>query len=456
MRLRSLTIKLIAAFLFVGLTGVLLISVFVGRRTHDEFDRFLDDQGRAYFLAALTEYHEENQGWQGIERAFPRAFLARSDFRPPPFDQLGILVGADGTVLFGGRREQVGRQVSGRELEQAVPLVAPQGNVVGYFLFDDRFAADRVPDRPEIDFLRSVNEAIFFGAAGAAVIALLLGVVLAWTLTRPIKKLTAATRIIADGQLGHQVDVRRRDELGELATAFNQMSSDLAESSRLRRQMTADIAHDLRTPLSILLGYTEALSDGKLPGSPEVFQVMHNESRHLSHLVDDLRTLSLADAGELTLNRQPCKPLDLLNRTVAAYQAQADQQQVSLRVDIGSELLLVDVDSERMAQVLGNLVGNALRYTPAGGTVSLSAMAGGDTVLLRVADTGTGIEPDALPRVFDRFYRADEARSRGQGESGLGLAIARSIVEAHGGVISVASEPGNGSVFTISLPQPSL
>jgi signal transduction histidine kinase len=257
--------------------------------------------------------------------------------------------------------------------------------------------------------------------------------------------------MIAQGELGHQVPVRRKDELGELAASFNQMSADLERSTELRRQMTADIAHELRTPLSLILGYTEALSDGKLEGTPETFDIVHDEAQHLNRLVDDLRTLSLADAGELSLNRRPVCPQTLLQRVATAYAAQARAKDVSLCVEAESDVADVDVDPDRMAQVLGNLVSNAMRHTPAGGGIALSAEELRDAVALTVSDSGVGIAPEHLPHIFDRFYRGDESRYQENGESGLGLAIAKSIVEAHGGKISVASAPGSGTTVTVQL-----
>jgi signal transduction histidine kinase len=297
-----------------------------------------------------------------------------------------------------------------------------------------------------------VNQAIMLGALGAITVALLIGIFLARTISRPIRELTTATQMVAQGELGHQVPVRRKDELGELAVSFNQMSADLARSTELRRQMTADVAHELRTPLSLIMGYAEGLSEGKLEGTPETFDVLYDESLHLNRLVDDLRTLSLADAGELSLNRRLVCPQTLLKRAATVYAAQAREQDVSLKVEAENDTAEIKVDPDRMAQVLGNLVRNALRYTPAGGEIVLSADQYPRSVTLCVRDTGAGIAPDSLPHIFDRFYRADESRHQENGESGLGLAIARSIVEAHGGTISAVSTLGAGTTFRIELP----
>ena len=214
--------------------------------------------------------------------------------------------------------------------------------------------------------------------------------------------------------------------------------------------MTADIAHDLRSPLSVISGYAEALSDGKLPGNLEIYDILHQETNHLSRLVEDLRLLSLADAGELHLLLQTISPQALLERTAARHAVAAQGHAIDLRVEVASNLPDVDVDVERMSQVLDNLILNAFRYTPAGGEVVLAGEMAEGQVRLQIRDNGSGIAPEDLPHIFDRFYRGDKARHDAS-ESGLGLAIAKSIVEAHGGQIGVESQPGQGAVFTITL-----
>jgi signal transduction histidine kinase len=277
----------------------------------------------------------------------------------------------------------------------------------------------------------------------------LLGIILARTISHPVQELTAATKALAGGDLGHQVPVRTGDEIGQLAQSFNQMSADLAHSNQLRRQMTADIAHDLRTPLSVILGYSEALADGKLPGAPETYTAMHVQAQHLNRLIDDLRTLSLADAGQLSLMRRPVDPQGLLEHTALAYLPAAESRGIAISVE-GEAVKPVSVDPDRMLQVLGNLVGNALRHTPDGGRVILSTARANGYVLLRVQDNGPGIPAADLPHIFDRFYRGDKARS--DSASGLGLAIARSLIEAHDGRIAAENAPGGGALFTLSLP----
>lgn len=304
------------------------------------------------------------------------------------------------------------------------------------------------PNTPARAFEQNFRWVLLYGGGGAVLIGILLALLLTRTITRPVRELTEATQRLSHGELGHQVIVRSEDELGQLATSFNNMSIDLEKADRLRQQMTADVAHDLRTPLSILSGYTEALQDGKLQGTPEMYQVMHQQVAQLHHLIDDLRTLSLADAGELSLNRRPVDPKALLERVFLAYMPQAEAQNITLMLDAPDDLPSLMIDVERMTQVLNNLVGNALRFTPSGGTITLA----GRPRQLAVHDSGEGIAAADLPFIFDRFYRGDKARQRPEGESGLGLAIAKSIVDAHGGRIWAESEGlGQGATFWIEI-----
>jgi two-component system sensor histidine kinase BaeS len=205
----------------------------------------------------------------------------------------------------------------------------------------------------------------------------------------------------------------------------------------------------------VILGYTEALNDGKFVGDPAIYGILHDEAQQLSRLIDDLRMLSLADAGELPLQRQVTPPHDLLERTAAAHRVKAEEKGIRLTVAAAADLPRVTVDPERMQQVLGNLVSNALRYTPTGGEIALRGGVKDGKVTLHVQDSGSGIKADDLPYIFERFYRGDRSRNSNTGESGLGLPIAKSLVEMHGGAITVGSQVGQGTTFTILLPMAS-
>jgi two-component system sensor histidine kinase BaeS len=445
--MRSLTVKLTLAFLLVGTIGAILVAVLVGQRTRSEFDRFLSERDQDVLVEALAGYHASHSSWEGIG-----AMLSSTP--PLNFYSRGVtLSDLDGTIVFSNDPNMIGQPVKAGTLEGGTPIQA-NGQTVGYALFgppvpgpEDR--RDHPP--PDAAFLDRVTWATAISAGIAALIALILGVLLARTLTKPVRELTAATQAMAHGALGQRVSADSRDEIGELARSFNQMSADLARASQLRKQMTADLAHDLRTPLSILRGYTEGLQDGRLQGSPTLYTIMHGEVQHLQRLVEDLRVLSLADAGELPLNRRAVDPAALLERTGLAYIVQAEQHGVALRVEAPPALPSILVDTDRMTQVLNNLVSNALRYTTQG-EITLSALADDQYVRLQVCDTGSGIAAEDLPYIFDRFYRADKSRQRDDSvASGLGLAITKAIVEAHGGTIAVDSAPGSGTTFTITL-----
>lgn len=448
--MRSLWLKLTLGFLLVGLTGAALVAIFAGRFTQREFDRFVISQTQLALVERAADHYEQNGSFTGLVQALDRG---RSGGRSAQIlRQEGVvLVDGDGRILAGpgeGSRLETPPDIPG------VPVlpIEVDGEAVGWFLIPGARVGP-TGDRSDIEsnFLRVVNRSILLSAVGASVLALLLGLALAGTITRPVREMTQATEAIASGELGLQVPVRTEDELGQLAVSLNQMSADLARSSQLRQQMTADIAHDLRTPLSVILGYTEALSDGKLTGRPETYQAMHTQAKQLNRLIEDLRTLSLADAGQLALEPVEVAPCELLEQVKRAYEQQAFAEGLTLTVECASGLPPVRVDLDRFGQVLGNLVSNAIHHTPAGGHIELSAALNGDRVRLSVRDTGPGITPEEQSRIFDRFYRGDAAR-QADGSSGLGLAIARSIVEAHKGVLSVDSPSGQGASFHIDLP----
>jgi two-component system, OmpR family, sensor histidine kinase BaeS len=452
--MRTIAGKLTLAFLLVGLTGAVLVAIIVRQSTRAAFDQFLLNREQQTLVSFLYQYYQVNGDWEGvgtslvgIQAAPPRGINGGRDL-DRNWNRF-VLVGENKFVILSANPEQIGKRVADRQLENSVPLVV-DGKTAGWLLLEPG-QREWLPGSPEGVFLRRFNLAILLSALAAAALALILGGVLAFTLTRSLRELTEATVEIARGKFGQQVKVRSRDELGELATSFNQMSLDLERATQARRQMTSDIAHDLRSPLSVIGGYSEALSDGKLAGTPEVYETLYQETRHLNRLVEDLRTLSLADAGELPLVVQSIAPGELLKRVANSYRVKAESAKVALRLEIAPNLAEIEVDVERMAQVLGNLMSNALRYTPEGGEIVLSAVRAGDQTRLGVHDNGAGIAPDEIPYIFERSYRGDKARQQLEGESGLGLAIARSLVEAQGGTIGVESTLGEGTEFYILL-----
>lgn len=465
--MRSLTLKLTLAFLVVCLIEAVLVGIFIRQATVREFDRFLREEEQARLVTDAAGYFERVGSWQGARAAFaglgrPRQGPppARDQTRPPPPRQEQgsarrdgvlppfVLVDQQGLVVLPAAGYRVGDRAPEQRVAEGTPVVV-EGAVVGTVFLTDQI---QQLGPGEQRYLARTGQAVLFAALGALAIALVLGLFFARTYTRPLRQLTAATRALARGDLEQEVPVRTQDELGALTMAFNQLSTDLAQANALRRQMTADIAHDLRTPLTVLYGYLDALREGALPPTPARFETLFAQVKQLSGLVDDLRTLSLADAGALTLHRSLEAPAALLERVVQSFAGQAQERGVALTMAAVEELPECSVDAEQMMRVLGNLVSNALRYTPADGRITLTAQAHDGAVQILVEDTGEGIPAEALPHLFHRFYRIDASRTQQEGESGLGLAIAQKIVEAHSGTIAVESELGQGMTFTITLP----
>lgn len=450
--MRSLKSKLTLAFLLVGLSGVLLVAVFVGGLTRRQFDQFVANRFRTDIVSQAADYYARENSWRGVQDVLQPRHGPGSQGSPGGGNQPMALADIDGRIIFStAGRYRTGEAASDiiQGNQGALP-VEVDGRAVGYLWFGERRGAIGGRGPAETQFLVGVDRAIIWSAGAAAALALLLAGILAGTISRPIKDLTEATQALASGDLGYQVPVRTSDEIGQLARSFNRMSTDLAHSNQLRRQITADIAHDLRTPLSVILGYSEALAEGKLPGSPETYDALHRQAQHLNRLIEDLRTLTLADAGQIQLARRPVEPGSLLEHTALAYLPAAEARGITIAVE-GGATPPVHVDPDRLLQVLGNVVGNALRHTPDGGRIELSSFYDDGRVLLRVKDSGPGIPVDDLPHIFERFYRGDAARPTADSSSGLGLAIARSLVEAHGGQI-MAENVAGGALFTIELP----
>ena len=453
----SLTLKLFLAIAAVSLCSTALVAWQVQHHTAREFDSYVLGQARSILASSLAARYAERGGWdavaEGADLAWPdgRAWTITA----APWRMMGggprhmarpqfgaAVVDEEGKVIVAGPGFGRG-QMAPRELLRTREAIIVDGDTVGWVIATTH---DPVRAATEQAFLWRVNSALFVASAGAILLSLVLSVLLSRSLTRPVRDLTLATEALAKGELGRQVPVRAQDEVGALARSFNAMSHALARAESLRKQMTADIAHELRTPLSLILGHAEALDDGVLPPTPETMHVIHDEARRLSRLVEDLRTLTLSDAGELPLTMHPTPVAELVERTIASYRAQAQRRDIELHTEIAPDLPEVLADPDRIAQVLGNLLSNALHHTPDGGKITVSAQReNGGAVCLAVQDTGPGIVAEDLERVFERFYRTDRSRARDEGGSGLGLAIARSLVVAHGGRMWAECGAKNGA-----------
>lgn len=301
-------------------------------------------------------------------------------------------------------------------------------------------------------FLQSMWWQFLLAALVAAAIALLMARWLARGMTQPLRDMAGAAHRMEVGDYSARVHTQSRDEVGQLAQAFNRMSGELEQLERIRRDLVANVSHELKTPIAAIRAHLENLLDGVEAPDPATLQVMLGQSERLGRLVEQLLDLSKLESGEVPLHREDVPVGPLVARVIGEISVAREASEVRIHREIDQDLPALNADAERVHQVLYNLVDNAVRYTPPGGEVTIAAHRHNGSVEISVTDTGVGIEPEHLPRLFERFYRVDEARSREDGGTGIGLAIARSVVEAHGGHIRADSRPGHGSVFTVDLP----
>ncbi len=444
----SLFWKLMAAFavvILVGIGGALLLA---GRTTEAEFRRYTrgsDDTGRWEETAAdLAGYYATHTGWDGVETLLQRGYgRGRAGGGGSPLR----LADADGRIVADQSGAGEGKMASASELEAGLPILV-DGRQVGTLL---RPGGEWLTVEQEA-FLDRMRDTLIISGGAALVVALVLGALLVRPITRPLRQLADASRAVAAGDLSARVSVRSHDEVGQLAAAFNQMTADLSRAEEARRQQTADIAHELRTPLTVIQGHLEALADGIFPAEPEHLDPVLEQARLLARLVEDLRTLSLADAGRLALAPVPTDVGVWVAGVVAGFRPVAAERGITLELDVADGLPSVRMDPVRLAQVLGNLLDNGLRHTPAGERVAVSVARQDNTLVVSVIDSGPGVPPEHLRHLFERFWRGDSSRSRRTGGSGLGLAIAQQIVEAHGGRIEAENGPAGGLRVSFSLP----
>jgi two-component system, OmpR family, sensor histidine kinase BaeS len=302
-------------------------------------------------------------------------------------------------------------------------------------------------------FRAAILQALLLSTVAAIVAAVAVSLVVSSRLVSPIQGLVGASRRIAAGHSAERVPVTADDELGSLAAQFNQMAVELEGAERRRVALIGDVAHELRTPLATMEGYIEGVLDGVVEPKPETWAMLHDEVGRLRRLVQDLQDLSRAEARQLPLSLRPMAPDELIAQAVARIEPQFADKGVRLKTVVTPDLPRVQADSDRIIQVLINLLGNALRYTPAPGTVTVAAERVNATIAFHIVDTGLGIAPEHLPHLFERFYRVDKARARALGGSGIGLTIAKAIIEAHDGQIWVSSPGlGHGATFSFTLP----
>jgi len=447
-------LKLGLSFVIVILIAVALVYFLTARSITARFSEFRaqnKQQIARQVCGLLAQYRMLTGSWVGIERLLSTQYTVfingRLIVRRTSVIGGFSLADENGKIVVSTQKSRVGTTLSPQEIAAGIPIKIGSARV-GTLLLDSNSS---VLDPAEQKFLTSAKHSALIGGGIATGAALFLAAILISQVLSPLRLLARATERIARGDLTQRVRLRARDEFGQLGDSFNRMIDNLRRSEQVRQTMTADIAHELRTPVTIIQGNLEAILDGIYEPTPETIAPIYEETLHLGRLIDDLRELSLAEAGELPLHREPTDPVALTNQVVDTIaSALEDGPQLSVTADPG--IPEVSIDPMRIRQVIVNLVSNAIRYTPKEGNINVELHRLGNKLEISVSDTGPGISPEDLPHLFERFYRGDRARARASGGSGLGLAIAKQWVEAHGGRIWAANIPGGGARFTVELP----
>jgi two-component system OmpR family sensor kinase len=462
--MNSLRLKLLAGTVLVALVAVVVVAIAARQSTDAAFTDYVrqnQTQRLQRLQTDLADYYTRNQSWANVQTVLDASGVGSAMGRMGrgagsgsmasgmQGEQQAVLADAQGLVVATLGAAHSSPRLTAREMEAALPITA-NGSTVGYLL--GQGAGLSSFSALEEQFLSTVNRALWLASLVAGVVAVIISLFIARLLAQPLVSMTQAAQAMARGDLAQRVHVASSDEVGRLAKAFNTMAASLERAEELRRNLVADVAHELRTPISVLRADLEALQDKVYEPTPEHLAALQEETDLLERLVADLHELSLAEAGQLKMEIRPTDLAQVCRQAVAAMQAQATARGVDVRLESAAPDAISTADPDRLGQVLRNLVSNALRYTPAGGTVTLNCTVAGAHALVSVHDTGSGIKPEDLPHVFDRFYRGEKSRSRATGGAGLGLAIVKQLVEAHRGQVWVESTLGKGATFYIRLP----
>ncbi len=454
--MNRLWVRLTLAIAACTLVSVGTVAVFADWQASNEFQQYVGQQqmlAQSGLVDELAAFYQRQGSWDGVQvilasYAGPGMGGGAGAGRGRPSL---LLADAAGTIVYDARTGRAGSALTASEQRQALTISAG-GQTVGYLVVAGAGRGAQGLAAAEQAFLDQLRSTFVVATLLALGLGLTLSLWISWTLSAPLAQMGQAARAFAAHRWDQRVPVRGAEEVAEVARSLNSMADDLQQAEAQRRNLFADIAHEVRTPLTVLQGNLRALLDGVYPLDMGEIATVYDQSRQLGRLVDDLGQLALAEAGHLSLNVVDTEVGSVVAAAVDAVTATAQAQSITLRAQVAPGLPAVRADANRLSQVLHNLLANALRHTPAGGRITVAAQTLDRGVRMSVEDTGEGITPDDLPHVFDRFYRGDKARSRGTGGSGLGLAIAKALVEAMGGAISVESQPGAGSTFAVWLP----
>lgn len=452
--------RLFFSFVLVAVVSILSLLILVRQGAIQEVRTYMFRGGMAgleNIVTTLEEYYQENQSWSGADQLLQFSGQGQGNRRGSQGNPAGMggmmsqslqVADVQGNLVADSRNTAVAGVADPSDLGQAIPL-SVDGQVVGYLLHEGGMV---FTSGDETELLSRLTRAGYIAAAVATGFALLLALLLSSRLLKPVRALTQAAEHLSQGDLSKRVATHGNDELAVLGQAFNEMATSLEEAEKGRRAMTADIAHELRTPLAVQRAQLEALQDGVYPASEENLAALLEQNILLTRLVADLRTLALADSGQLQLNYTFTDLVALTARVADQFRPQAEARGIEIQFSKQDACPQISLDPGRVEQIMGNLISNALRYTPDNSWVKISVERSGGQVVIAVRDSGPGIPEGARDKIFERFYRADTSRSRAEGGSGLGLAIARQLAVAQGGELSAGNHPGGGAEFKLSFP----
>lgn len=470
--IHSLNLRLLAAFTLVIMVTLGAAFFFIYQSTQNEIVQMgerLELNQDSRMQMELSRYYQFVNDWDSIQpyinqwgELYERRIILADKDKVIIADSDDKLVGSNYDVnLVGEEMTEIPISLNGPMPEIILPggdvhiRIGPQPppgqNIIGTLYVVHNGFPGAAGTALQITY-NSIGKWFLWGGLLAIGLAILLTFFLSRRILSPVKALIGASRRFGKGDFSHRVAYKSKGELGELAQSFNLMAEDIEQAQRLRRNMVADVAHELRTPLSNLKGYLEAINDGVIKPNKKTISSLNEEAESLSRLVADLQELSLADAGELHFTKQNQDLAKLIVETVAVLKPKANAKKISLTTDLPKELPSVNIDAHRIKEVLNNLIDNAIVHTDKGGKITITIQHQDNMLAVSVTDTGEGIAEKELPLIFERFYRVDKSRARATGGTGLGLTIAKRLVEAHGGTITVKSQPGQGSCFTFTLP----
>lgn len=446
---------MVLAFSTVVVGAIAGVVLFANLDSERQVQSYMS-RGGQYGLTGLVEelesYFEAQGSWDGVDTVISstNARRGQNGQRGGNYSDL-TLTDAARRVIWSSTGEIIGAVLDKEDIENAIQL-QPNGNeIAGYLVVKNTSQVQADELSPFVTRLRSV---LVYAGVLAAILAVGLAILISNYLLKPVKALTKASNELSSGDFSTRVEIKGNDELAVLGSTFNQMAGNLQLAEERKKTLTADVAHELRTPISVQKAQLEGMLDGVLPVTQENLSIALQQTDFLSRMVDDLRLLAMADAGEVQFEHRETDLKKLILQITTQFQAQMQNEGTRISCTFTPEdaNLVIDTDPDRLTQILHNLLSNAARYGRKGGNITVSTNVYYETVHIAVKDDGSGIPDSALPHLFERFYRHEKARSRETGGTGLGLAISKNLALLMGGDLTGVNDPDGGAVFTLSLP----